>query len=117
MGTDSYTTTLEQYEKAARTAALREYGCTGREYDDAYPAGVRSAEWIADVLSAAQRGDIIAPRVLDYLAESAPGVFRQIYRHHVTSIPAGYLQPVARRANQQHEADMRAARRNLTTRA
>lgn len=110
--------TLRQYEQQMRAQALRDYGCTAAEYDECYPPGSRCSEWIQDVLDAARRGKTLSRYVLDDLFRRGyPGVYRTIQHDYSAALPAGYLAPAVRRANQQQSAELAAARRRGLARA
>lgn len=105
-----YTTTLRQFEQRVRQECMAEYGITGREYDDAYPAGSRSEMWVDDLMAAVKAGDTIGPRLLDMIADQYPRLYRHLCKFYPASIPTGYMHPATRRMNLEQEATMRAAR-------
>lgn len=98
--------TLRQYERQECErffAENPEIVLSRAEYDRNYPPGNRLAEWIDDTLAAARAGQVLTRVVLDDLFNRAEGAFWTLLRVAPYSLPGGYLNPRARRANEARE--------------
>lgn len=68
-------------------------------------------EWESKAYDAARNGEVLTPAILDDLFTRSKGTYNRIYHDWRKSFPQGYLNPDARKANQQHERDMIEARK------
>lgn len=89
--------TYRQYEQACRASATKEYGMSGREYDECYPPGSRLPEWIEDTVAEAQRGVVLPVTVLDDLVTREPKLMADLYRDYRVTLPEDYEPPHKRR--------------------
>jgi hypothetical protein len=118
-----HTLTFRQFADQSRAEYLAENPeLTRAEYDRAEMDGFRIGEWRDIVEDAASRGELIPARVLDDLSKRLPDYFRLLLKFHGSNsghccIPEGYLPPEIRRMNQEHEKEMRDARKVRKVRA
>ena len=109
-----YSTTLIQFANAKRADVLREYPeVSNKEYDECYPLQSTLEEWRTALGKAADAGEQIHPRILDYLASLRGDEYPciQFIKFHNRAIPDGYMLPSARKANALHERAMIDARK------
>jgi hypothetical protein len=97
-----HTLTPKQYVDARRRELRAEYPAAPVDNINACLDDIALLdEWCRAIFAAAAEGEPIKPVVLDRLFGLRPGAFWELLRSHETALPAGYLNPHARKLNKE----------------